>query len=210
MAAPPKNKRRGAGCLRLYTQVTPCRGFWLSQIHPKWSPSDDDQDCQPGARKVQALPLALAGLWTQAPAQAIASLPGLSTASRTLCTRGVPGMLTGCSRFILVCILSASGVLPLYMAGDYGEGLAIGAWAGLRGCGATAVSAGGCCAVYGWPVWDAEGTTALVTWSRPFQPFFSWQVTTKIFWPGAGWPKRAVYSAVISHWPLTAGPNRPR
>ena len=49
---------------------------------------------------------------------------------------------------------------------------------------------------------------ALVTWSGPFQPFFSWQMATKTFWPGRGRPNRAVYCAVISHWPSASG--RPR
>src|ERR1035438_1704478 len=54
------------------------------------------------------------------------------------------------------------------------------------------------------------GTIALATWSWAFQPFFCWQVTTKTFWPGRGWPNRATYGAVMSHWPSDAGPNRPR
>jgi hypothetical protein len=95
-------------------------------------------------------------------------------------------MLTGYTRFRLVLIPCASGILPLYTLRDCGEGMAIGARAELEGSGATPVSAGGCSAVCGWPRWEAEAPTALVARSWAFQPFFSWQVTRKMFWPCRG------------------------
>jgi hypothetical protein len=50
---------------------------------------------------------------------------------------------------------------------------------------------------------------ALVTLSRAFQGFLVWQVTMNTFCPGLGWPNRAVYRSIMSHWPLVAGSIRP-
>ena len=43
-------------------------------------------------------------------------IPSLSRGTQTPCTRGVQGMLTGCTRVRPVCIPGASGVHPLYTA----------------------------------------------------------------------------------------------
>ena len=119
-------------------------------------------------------------------------------------------MITGCSRLSTVRIPGSAGGLPLYIARDYETSLASEAGLVAGDMGAAADLAGANSAPCGSPGELTNGTVALVTWSWPFQPFFSWHVTRNIFCPGRGWPNRTVYCAVISHWPLAAAPNKPR